>query len=699
MATKFGWVDGKPGIAATLPVSDGMRSLSGSLQESGDVADRRITDLEIAWQGTASDAARRSLTATSSGMADTAVVTGNGAERLVDHGHSFETMRRQIAYVDPADHSWFQRAVDNSAEAWHSLWGNGADHVTIGERNLANDEIANRALDRYAAETTATDDSFAGAVPPPPAGAAAGPHGGGGGMPATGPGIPAVSPPVTGPAGPATETPAVPGPTGPPSGPGSSGPGSGDTGSGDTGGSGRGLPGPGPLDPPVGPRSDTVDQAEAVPGPSERLPPPGPQQVPDRAWTADRPSTPFAPPYGAALPGPDGARSRDQLTRDFADRARRHQLVPGPGRVPGGTEPHPPTGAGRWRMEPTRRPDRPGRSRPPGPAGGCPRFRRPRRLRPDGGRGRRRRRRGRAGPPQPLRRPHRRGVRHRRDGHRRRPRARRGPPVTGRTPGPGAPGPALDWRRATVLGAAEFDVARDLLDLGRGPAVLGLLSPGPTDVERAGVVRDATRSLGARGLLDAGGFRPALVDDLRTVVAPEFQLDLVVAPPTAQHALVGHRSGRAVLATRIGDDVALLRVRPEHAAAALVELLGPIAPGPGPTVRIPVRVLADAVAAVDGDRPRWVPELLRRGCSGAEAELVRRMGEIQGLAQLGAGRAGPVGCRASAVLLVHVTAHGCYYQRRPAPGVVGGPIPDGATVHAGPVDAATLVAELAALLR
>ncbi|BBG05430.1 MULTISPECIES: ESX secretion-associated protein EspG [Pseudonocardia] len=270
--------------------------------------------------------------------------------------------------------------------------------------------------------------------------------------------------------------------------------------------------------------------------------------------------------------------------------------------------------------------------------------------------------------------------------------------MTDRTPRPGVPGPVLDWRRATVLSAAEFDVARDLLDLGRGPAVLGLLSPGPTDVERAGVVREATRSLAARGLLDAGGFRPTLVDDLRTVAAPEFQHDLVVSPPTPQQALVGYRTGRAVLACRIGDDVALLRVRPEQAATALVELLGPLTPGPGPTVRIPVRVLAEAAAAA-GDRTRWTAELLRRGCSGAEADLVARMGEVRGLAQLGAGRTEPAGRRAPAVLLVHATAEGCYYQRRPTSDVIGGPPAGGATVHAGPIDAPTLVAELTALLR
>lgn len=252
----------------------------------------------------------------------------------------------------------------------------------------------------------------------------------------------------------------------------------------------------------------------------------------------------------------------------------------------------------------------------------------------------------------------------------------------------------IDWTRATVLTATEFDVARDLLDLGRNPPVLDLLSPGPTDVERARVVRGAMASTAARGLFTDGSFFGPLIDDLRIVVAPEIQLDLVVAPPHRQRALVAHRAGRAVLASRIDDDVALVRLRPEHAATALVELLGDVVPGPGPTVRIPVEVPADAARAAGADADRFVTELLRRGCTGAEADLVRRMGRVDGMAQLGAGRKGTDPRRAPAVLLVHATTDGCYYQRRPTPDAVGGPLPDGATVHAGPADTGVLASEL-----
>ncbi|WP_224387513.1 ESX secretion-associated protein EspG [Pseudonocardia sp. ICBG1293] len=252
----------------------------------------------------------------------------------------------------------------------------------------------------------------------------------------------------------------------------------------------------------------------------------------------------------------------------------------------------------------------------------------------------------------------------------------------------------IDWHRATVLTAAEFDVARDLLDLGRNPAVLELLSPGFTDVERARVVRECLDTLASRGLFTGTAFGPDLVDDLRTVVAPEFQHDLVVAPPSWQRALVARRAGRAVLATRIGDDVALVRVLPDDASAVLVELLGEVVPGPGAGVRIPVAVLGEAAERSGGDADRLVHELLRRGCSAAEAEMLRRMGQVAGVAQLGAGRRGPDPCRAPGVLLVHATADGCYAQRRPTPDVVGGPLPDDAVVQAGPADPAYLVREL-----
>ncbi|NIB31343.1 hypothetical protein HBB16_05660 [Pseudonocardia sp. MCCB 268] len=118
------------------------------------------------------------------------------------------------------------------------------------------------------------------------------------------------------------------------------------------------------------------------------------------------------------------------------------------------------------------------------------------------------------------------------------------------------PGPAMiDWRRATVLSATEFDVARTCSISGPNPAVLELYSArAPPASNGRGPCARTLVSMGARGLFAHGAFLPS-ADDLRTVVA---RLSRTWSSRRRrQRALVGQRAGReAVLATRIGDDVA-----------------------------------------------------------------------------------------------------------------------------------------------
>lgn len=250
---------------------------------------------------------------------------------------------------------------------------------------------------------------------------------------------------------------------------------------------------------------------------------------------------------------------------------------------------------------------------------------------------------------------------------------------------------SIDWSRATVLDVAEFDVVREQLDLGPAPAVLELTSPGATDVERARVVRTALEGLRRRGLVTAGRVRADLAEALRTLVSAELRHELLAAEPYPQRALIATRRDTAVLAVRIDDEVALVPVDPRRAPAALVALLGPIVPGPGPAARIPFRVLLDALDACGGDRERLGAELRRRGCTGAEAGLVERMADLHALAEVGTVRGGR---RASSFLLVLGTPHGHYYQRRPRPARLGGPPSPDAVVAAGPLDPATLLGEL-----
>lgn len=252
----------------------------------------------------------------------------------------------------------------------------------------------------------------------------------------------------------------------------------------------------------------------------------------------------------------------------------------------------------------------------------------------------------------------------------------------------------IDWSAATVLTAAELDVALDLLDLDPAPAALDLCSHGVTAVERAQVVRDALASLRARGLFDRGRLLPALAEDLRTLTSADLRRELFVAEPYAQRAVVGARGGSAVLVVRVDEEVALVRLEPSSGSAALVELLGPLVPGPGPAVRVPLRTLLDALRACAGDRSRIGAELLRRGASGAETTQVERMADLYGMAELAVARGGPDPCRGTAFVLVLATPHGHYLQLRPAPDRLGGAPSEAAVVRAGPADRPALVAEL-----
>ncbi|WP_226354332.1 WXG100 family type VII secretion target [Pseudonocardia sp. ICBG601] len=393
IATKAAWIIGKPGAEAMRQTSDGLRKLVDDMATTKQTLDRGMADLGISWQGPAARAAQESLDRTATGVDGTATVARNGADRMLDHGSAFERMRNQVRFMDPAEFSWIQRAGDNISEAWQSLRGRGADHVTIAEHNQINDEVANRALQKYESETSAIDDRFtteAAAAPPPATspGATPGPGGSPGPQPgiSVAPGGGGVSGPTPGPAGvglPPVGSASQPGSA--PAGPSGGGGAGGGPGGGVGGGAGGGG-GPSPVVPlPSGPASSSGAGGGGTGAPGSRVPP-----APDRTRTPTR----------SPAPTSDAARTREDLARRFGDQVRRQQLVrpltetrPGSGtgsfgvgagsgagrggvgspfgesrgttRLPGaGTEPHGPGGRGgagtAWGTEP----------RTPGPRSG-----------------------------------------------------------------------------------------------------------------------------------------------------------------------------------------------------------------------------------------------------------------------------------------------------------------------------------------
>ncbi|MBP2364979.1 hypothetical protein [Pseudonocardia parietis] len=371
MATKFGWVNGQPGMSAAEQVSEGLANLSRSLHDTRGVTDHGTAELGISWQGPAADAAQKSLTTTAEGVADSGTIAQNGADRMLDHGRSFEAMRRQIVYVNPDDFSWIQRFGDHAGEVWHTAWGNGTDHVTIAEHNQANDEVANRALQQYATETAATDDRFTTGTAPPPGPSAGGPAG-------PQPGTPGQVPDTAGHrmGGPGDPVPggSGPGSSGPGGGSGPGGPGSGGSGAGATAPVTPGGPGTPPQNdragdrlgpqPGISPGDERGAGSSAGPGggsnwdrdrpadhgaprplataPQESGPTGmGPDRTsgpvipaPDRPAYPERPGHP-AVPFGP-VPGPGALRARDELARTFADQARQQQMLRPPASFPGG---------------------------------------------------------------------------------------------------------------------------------------------------------------------------------------------------------------------------------------------------------------------------------------------------------------------------------------------------------------------------
>lgn len=249
----------------------------------------------------------------------------------------------------------------------------------------------------------------------------------------------------------------------------------------------------------------------------------------------------------------------------------------------------------------------------------------------------------------------------------------------------------LQWPRATVLSLAEFEVSWELLELGETPPQLDPPSQGRTKEERRQVIAAVGASLHRRGLGDGRGPHPVLAERLRLLALGD-ELDVRFRAHTLVAAVAAYHRDRCAFAVRHGAEIALLDLRVDQAAAALVELIGPVVPGPGRAVSIPGEVLDAVRAAAPRDPRRFTDELIWRGVDAQEAALLVRMctgarhaGQFGATARRATGR-----CRAPHVVGVHRTDQGCYRQVRR---VHGGRT----TVTIAPAGGPDLIGELAGL--
>ena len=260
------------------------------------------------------------------------------------------------------------------------------------------------------------------------------------------------------------------------------------------------------------------------------------------------------------------------------------------------------------------------------------------------------------------------------------------------------PDPVLDWSAATVLTLVEADVLCDVLGIEDPPLALAPPHHGRTAAERNRIVDRTLAGLRDRGLARGrGGPAPSsddLARDLHLLARPAVAVDLLHRHHTLLGAVVATDGPAGLLAVRHEEEIALLPVPPDRAAEVLVDLLGPLEPAPGPAVRVPERVLDEAVRDAGDDPDRLVVELMRRGTTGAAARaLAAAHQDVDALGQIGVHARTPSGLRRGPYVLTvtHNAAGHHRTRRRSSPGG-----PD--LVETGPAGRARLVDEVGELV-
>ena len=220
------------------------------------------------------------------------------------------------------------------------------------------------------------------------------------------------------------------------------------------------------------------------------------------------------------------------------------------------------------------------------------------------------------------------------------------------------------------LSPAEFFACWNSLGLDEPPLLLQVRPPGYTMAERRRIFAEAASGLSARGLYAAGRPEPALQRMLEILACPDYTLDIRYAtdPRTQVLGLAAVSGASATVVVSDGTGAGpldLLDLDSAHAAGYLISLAGPINPGRGRPVNIPVESLDEARAAVpDGDIWSVADHLRSRGVSRADASSFARMcGDIRSGGQLGAtGHFGGPPRRGPWVIVFHRTPAG-YFMR------------------------------------
>ena len=216
-----------------------------------------------------------------------------------------------------------------------------------------------------------------------------------------------------------------------------------------------------------------------------------------------------------------------------------------------------------------------------------------------------------------------------------------------------------DWSRATVLDAAAFEACWEILGLGETPWQLDPPRRGRTAAERQAFVATVSAQLHAAG--------PQLSRQLGLLARPAWSLDVRLRADTLIAGLAACRGRDGVLAVRNGAEIGIVEIAAADAVAAVLGLLGPVHPGPGPAVLVST---TDAGRPVDdvrvlGPGPAVLVSMTGAGCP---VDDLRMLGQFGASA---AGREGRGMRRIPHVIGFHRTGRGDYRSVRVDPATAG----------------------------
>ncbi len=220
-----------------------------------------------------------------------------------------------------------------------------------------------------------------------------------------------------------------------------------------------------------------------------------------------------------------------------------------------------------------------------------------------------------------------------------------------------------------TLSTLGFDLYWSRLGLGDFPLVLNLQQHGGTFVERDRLLDEERARLRARGLWLGSEPEPRLAAALRTLAAPDLELDLRAGGGMPQiRALAAASGATAVLAVHREEfgEVELAAVQRDSLAPAVLSVIGaPDLVGKGSVVVLTETL--DALFAETGTSERSSVEVLssgfrQLGCTSEDAAAVGAgLAQPQWVAQIGlAYGSGTDRCRAARVLALIETALGRY---------------------------------------